>query len=80
MVENANSHAFSYVPQVVREQRKKENCLTEIKGVIRPAKPYVLVIVERDFIIMTSLLIILSKFMRANKRKGRIKYNQLEGR
>ncbi|GAY32496.1 hypothetical protein CUMW_273820 [Citrus unshiu] len=27
MVANANSHAFGYVPQVVREQRKKENCL-----------------------------------------------------
>ncbi|GAY68353.1 hypothetical protein CUMW_263450, partial [Citrus unshiu] len=27
MVAKANSHAFGYVPQVVREQRKKENCL-----------------------------------------------------
>ncbi|KDO38006.1 hypothetical protein CISIN_1g0345512mg, partial [Citrus sinensis] len=32
MVAYANSHAFSYVPQVVREQREEKNCLTNWKA------------------------------------------------
>ena len=50
MVGYANSHAFSYVPQVVREQRGEKlfNQL-ESKGVIKPAEPYLCGVCERRF-------------------------------
>lgn len=42
MVAYANSHAFSYVPPDIREQRKERKLLNQLekKGVIKPVEPY----------------------------------------
>ncbi|OWM88402.1 hypothetical protein CDL15_Pgr003814 [Punica granatum] len=51
MVAYANSHSFSYVPPVVREQRKERKLLDKLenKGVIKPSEPYLCRVCGRKF-------------------------------
>ncbi|KAJ4712858.1 Zinc finger family protein [Melia azedarach] len=77
MVAYANSHAFSYVPQVVREQRKERKLLNQLenKGVIKPAEPYLCRVCGRRFYTNEKLV---NHFKQIHEREQKKRLNQIE--
>ncbi|KAG6404110.1 hypothetical protein SASPL_136350 [Salvia splendens] len=51
MIAYANSHAFSYVPPAIQEQRKERKSLNQLenKGIVMPREPYVCKVCGRRF-------------------------------
>lgn len=72
----ANSHAFSYVPQVVREQRKERKLLNQLenKGVIKP-EPYLCRVCGRRFYTNEKLV---NHFKQIHEREQKKRLNQIE--
>ncbi|KAL5817671.1 hypothetical protein ACOSQ3_026049 [Xanthoceras sorbifolium] len=72
----ANSHAFSYVPQVVREQRKERKLLNQLenKGVIKP-ESYLCRVCGRRFYTNEKLV---NHFKQIHEREQKKRLNQIE--
>uniref|UniRef100_A0A5B7BR01 Putative Zinc finger family protein n=1 Tax=Davidia involucrata TaxID=16924 RepID=A0A5B7BR01_DAVIN len=77
MVAYANRHAFSYVPPVVREQRKERKSLNQLenKGFIRPAEPYICRVCGRRFYTNDKLV---NHFKQIHEREQIKRLNQIE--
>lgn len=77
MVAYANHHAFSYVPPIVRDQRKERKALDrlETKGVIKPAEPYVCRVCGRKFYTNEKLV---NHFKQLHEREQMKRLNRLE--
>ncbi|GKU95467.1 hypothetical protein SLEP1_g8824 [Rubroshorea leprosula] len=77
MVAYANSHAFSYVPQVVREQRKERKLLNRLenKGVIKPPEPYFCRVCGRRFYTNEKLI---NHFKQIHEREHKKRLNQID--
>ncbi|GLT91001.1 hypothetical protein SLE2022_089110 [Rubroshorea leprosula] len=77
MVAYANGHAFSYVPQVVREQRREKKLLNQLenKGVIKPAEPYFCRVCGRRFYTNDKLV---NHFKQIHEREHKKRLNQID--
>ncbi|KAL9433722.1 hypothetical protein AB3S75_028540 [Citrus x aurantiifolia] len=77
MVAYANSNAFSYVPQVVREQREERKLFNQLenRGVIKPAEPYVCGVCGRRFYSNEKLV---NHFKQIHEREQKKRLNQIE--
>ncbi|XP_010276780.1 PREDICTED: uncharacterized protein LOC104611439 [Nelumbo nucifera] len=77
MVAYANRHAFSYVPPVVREQRKERKALDQLekKGIIMPAEPYLCRVCGRKFYTNVKLV---NHFKQLHEREQMKRMNRLE--
>ncbi|GAY65443.1 hypothetical protein CUMW_241130 [Citrus unshiu] len=77
MVAYTNSHAFNYVPQVVREQREDKKLFDQLenKGAIRPAEPYVCGVCGRRFYNHDKLV---NHFMQVHEREEKKRLNEIE--
>ncbi|CAL1401315.1 unnamed protein product [Linum trigynum] len=73
----ANRHAFSYVPQAVREQRKDRKLLNQLenKGVIKPVEPYVCKVCGRKFYNNEKMV---NHFKQIHEREHQKRVNQIE--
>lgn len=77
MVAYANSHAFSYVPQVLREQRKERKTLNQLenRGVIKAVEPFLCRVCGRNFYANEKLL---NHFKQIHEREQMKRLNQIE--
>lgn len=77
MVAYANSHAFSYVPPDVREQRKERKALDQLenKGVVKPGEPYICRVCGRRFYTNEKLV---NHFKQIHEREQTKRVNQIE--
>lgn len=77
MVAYANRHAFSYVPPVVREQRKERKLLNQLenKGVIKPVEPYLCRVCGRRFYYQDKLVV---HFKQIHEREHMKRVRQIE--
>ncbi|KAJ0030893.1 hypothetical protein Pint_13761 [Pistacia integerrima] len=77
MVAYANSHAFSYVPEVVREQRKERKLLNQLekKDLIKPVEPYLCRVCGRRFYANEKLV---NHFKQIHEREHKKRLNQIE--
>ncbi|XP_044472095.1 uncharacterized protein LOC123200782 [Mangifera indica] len=77
MAAYANSHAFSYVPQVVREQRKERKSLDQLekKNLIKPVEPYLCHVCGRRFFANEKLV---NHFKQIHEREHKKRLNQIE--
>ncbi|XP_015571651.2 uncharacterized protein LOC8272138 [Ricinus communis] len=77
MVAYANRHAFSYVPHVVKEQRKERKLLNHLekKGVIKPVEPYLCRVCGRRFYNNEKLI---NHFKQIHEREQQKRLNQIE--
>ncbi|XP_050228479.1 uncharacterized protein LOC126677752 [Mercurialis annua] len=77
MVAYANRHAFSYVPQVVREQRREKKLLNQLekKGVIKSVEPYLCKVCGRRFYTNQKLL---NHFKQIHETEQQKRLNQIE--
>ncbi|XVF52694.1 hypothetical protein PTKIN_Ptkin05aG0039100 [Pterospermum kingtungense] len=77
MVAYANHHAFSYVPNVVREQRRERKVLNllENKGVIKSVEPYFCGVCGRRFYTNEKLV---NHFKQIHEREYQKRVNQIE--
>ncbi|KAK6262970.1 hypothetical protein QUC31_008786 [Theobroma cacao] len=77
MVAYANHHAFSYVPKVVREQRKERKLLNQLenKGVIKSVEPYFCRVCGRRFYTNEKLI---NHFKQIHEREHQKRLNQIE--
>ncbi|KAK3224815.1 hypothetical protein Dsin_004677 [Dipteronia sinensis] len=76
MIAYANSHAFSYVPQIVREQRKERKLLNQLenKGVIKP-ESYLCRVCGRRFYTNEKFV---NHFKQIHEREQKKRLNQIE--
>lgn len=77
MVAYANSHAFSYVPPDVREQRKERKALDQLenKGVVKPDEPHICRVCGRRFYTNEKLV---NHFKQIHEREQTKRVNQIE--
>lgn len=77
MVAYANRHAFSYVPQAVKEKRKERALLNQLenKGVIKPIEPYLCRVCGRKFYNNEKLM---NHFKQIHQREHQKRLNQIE--
>ncbi|KAB5564399.1 hypothetical protein DKX38_004453 [Salix brachista] len=77
MVAYANRHAFSYVPQVVREERKHRKSLNQLenKGVIKPVESYLCRVCGRNFYNNEKFI---NHFKQIHEREQQKRLNQIE--
>ncbi|XP_031278935.1 uncharacterized protein LOC116137387 [Pistacia vera] len=77
MVAYANSHAFSYVPEVVRERRKERKLLNQLekKELIKPVEPYLCRVCGRRFYANEKLV---NHFKQIHEREHKKRLNQIE--
>ncbi|KAJ6943300.1 hypothetical protein NC652_008929 [Populus alba x Populus x berolinensis] len=77
MVAYANRHAFSYVPQVVREERKQRKSLNQLenKGVIKPVESYLCRVCGRNFYNNEKFI---NHFKQIHEREQQKRLNQIE--
>ncbi|KAF2290758.1 hypothetical protein GH714_015338 [Hevea brasiliensis] len=77
MVAYANRHAFSYVPQVVKEQRKERRLLNQLenKGVIKPIEPHLCGVCGRKFYNNEKFM---NHFKQIHGREHQKRLNQIE--
>ncbi|XP_021901732.1 uncharacterized protein LOC110817489 [Carica papaya] len=77
MVAYANPQTFSYVPQVVREQRKDRRLLNQLEnnGVIKPVEPYLCRICGRRFYTNEKFI---NHFKQIHEREHQKRMNQIE--
>ncbi|XWS61915.1 hypothetical protein CRYUN_Cryun07bG0165500 [Craigia yunnanensis] len=77
MVAYANHHAFTYVPKVVREQRRERKLLNQLenKGVIKSVEPYFCKVCGRRFYNNEKLV---NHFKQIHEREHQKRLNQIE--
>ncbi|XP_059657438.1 uncharacterized protein LOC132303988 [Cornus florida] len=77
MVAYANRHAFSYVPPVVREQRKDRKALNQLenKGIIKHTESYICRVCGRKFYANDKLV---NHFKQIHEREHTKRLNQIE--
>ncbi|XP_022738089.1 uncharacterized protein LOC111290858 [Durio zibethinus] len=77
MVAYANHHAFSYVPIVVREQRRERKLLNQLenKGVIKSVEPHFCKVCGRRFYTNEKLV---NHFKQIHEREHQKRLNQIE--
>lgn len=73
----ANHHTFSYVPQVVREQRKERKILNQLenRGVIKAVEPHLCRVCGRKFYTNEKLV---NHFKQIHEREQMKRLNQIE--
>lgn len=77
MVAYANRHAFTHVPQEVREQRKERKQLNKLEniGVLKPAEPYICRVCGRRFYNNEKFI---NHFKQIHEREHTKRLNQIE--
>ncbi|KAM3698420.1 hypothetical protein ACJW31_06G187100 [Castanea mollissima] len=77
MVAYANHHAFTHVPQVVREQRKERKILNQLenRGVIKTVEPYLCRVCGRNFYSNEKFV---NHFKQIHEREQIKRLNQIE--
>lgn len=77
MVAYANRHAFSYVPQVVRERKRERKMLNQLerKGVIKSIEPYLCRVCGRNFYTNEKLV---NHFKQIHESEHKKRLNQIE--
>ncbi|TYK19480.1 Zinc finger family protein [Cucumis melo var. makuwa] len=77
MVAYANRHAFSYVPQVVRERKRERKMLNQLerKGVIKSIEPYLCRVCGRNFYMYEKLV---NHFKQIHESEHKKRLNQIE--
>ncbi|KAL6979690.1 hypothetical protein U1Q18_021347 [Sarracenia purpurea var. burkii] len=77
MIAYANSHAFSYVPPEIQEQRKEKKALNQLekKGILKPVEPYICRVCGRRFYRNDKLV---NHFKQIHEREQTKRLNQID--